>query len=542
MQCGHGAIVLHVLLAFFGIQAVSVSVLRETEQRRSSDEVSAVKRVSHQLRVTGQAFNEPSSEHNEPESKQEEHSGHAKEEHSGHAKEEHSGHAGKTGHSEHAEHSDHSHASGHKPDSHATAYGQCLLGSVAFVMSLFYLVKHDDEDIKFYTWQTLNVAISIFCAVVIYGIIRTLLFDIVPTTYVSEHAWTLLLWLVLSISLQITLHSLRHVHQGKDMHPVGILFAHVVGFAAMYGFAGYMTEWPFVTHPGLAFVVVCIAIVTLLGLYLGMSWLRQKVQKEEEAQAEQDGKELDDDWMEEVEEAENDAISLCVGFLLMQVTRFVITGKLQPFEPLEAPDDITQVQTNQLFGCSLLFVTVAALWTYALIGGNSHPGLAPKMSPLIRRLAYLFQNICMMTASYCFLYWGEWQVYMLGFAGVRIAGCMVVALILTFFSIVMIFILDFIQDNFMTQTSKKSGRQVFHSIILSISVLVGVAWEKAFDLGLEGTHHDHQHEYGKKNVLITQHILPVLLVVVVLPAWWKYILPMSEKLRREGEELHGTPR
>merc|ERR1719203_103454 len=50
-----------------------------------------------------------------------------------------------------------------------TSLALMLLGSVAWVMSLFYFVNSADSDIRQATWETLNSMLSIFCAVLLFA-------------------------------------------------------------------------------------------------------------------------------------------------------------------------------------------------------------------------------------------------------------------------------------------------------------------------------------------------------------------------------------
>merc|ERR1740130_1597960 len=44
-----------------------------------------------------------------------------------------------------------------------------LLGSISFVMCLYYFVNYDDKDIKQKAWETISSTISIFCAVLLFS-------------------------------------------------------------------------------------------------------------------------------------------------------------------------------------------------------------------------------------------------------------------------------------------------------------------------------------------------------------------------------------
>ena len=49
-----------------------------------------------------------------------------------------------------------------------------LLGSVAFVMLLFYVVNWPDDDIRLYAWTIISTTLSIFTAVLAFSGVRVL--------------------------------------------------------------------------------------------------------------------------------------------------------------------------------------------------------------------------------------------------------------------------------------------------------------------------------------------------------------------------------
>lgn len=404
------------------------------------------------------------------------------------------------------------------PSKEARGYAWCLVGAVAFDMSLFYLVNFHDPDIRTGTWKTLNMTVSIFCAVLIYGSIRAVLMDLLEPTRGEMIGLNLWLLAVLYVVMQVVLFYLKDVADETLLASGGTLFAHIAGFAAMFGFAGLQMVTPFKGGLFGAASVVVLAGVVIVVLTMAASKIREGVAKA-------DGviDRFEERWEEQVEETENDVLSLCLGFTIMQVVRFAIAGKLPPPEPEEPPKSIEQWHADALLASSAVFAAFTFLGTWLV---DRQLRQKTEGSAIARRYAKAMQNVSSMTMACCLLAWGEWQVYTLGFEGVRVAGCMLVALGLTALCLGLIFVLAFVSERFAKVGS--TGRKSLRSLELALGFVVGRAWEVAFDIAFEeisrglsfGLGHGVARQVGK-------HLLPLSLLIVVLPAWHKYILPRS---------------
>jgi len=218
------------------------------------------------------------------------------------------------------------------------------------------------------------------------------------------------------------------------------------------------------------------------------------------------------EWMEEVEEVEDDVLCLCLGFCFMQVVRRMLTGEPQPFEAIDQPLPVTQTTANWLLGVSILtalLTVVSAMLRHRMKISKRYSG----SSINVIRFMGVVRNTFSTSMAWCSIYWVEWQIYVLELDSLRIECLLIQALVSTILSFVLILVLDFIAD--------RSGHSLgLRRVIFSLGLLVGFSWERAFDVGFE----QHiSHHAGPTSSF--RHILPLVLALFVLPAWKQYILP-----------------
>lgn len=404
-------------------------------------------------------------------------------------------------------------------------------------MAIFYLVNFYDLEIRRQTWQTLNMTISIFCSVLLYGLIKKASDMIFPSSPGWQVINTMMLYTVISIFTQVFLYFLKPKALKYWLLAAGTILAHVNGFAAMYGFAALQAMPPISDNVLNSSLLVLFAAVWLLGMELIAKWVRLWVESVDGASEEDD-----EHWDEQVEEVENDVVAISLGFLLMQVVRFLITGRLCRFLPHDAPKDITQTQAN-LLGCA------AVLFAILTVGGTIlvHRIMTQEdPHSLVDRTVRAFQNVSAMAFAFCFLFYGEWQIYAIGYHGVRIKACLIVAMFVTLLCLILIFALDAIE-------SLLAMRRAVRSLVLAMGLLIGFSWEKAFDIGLEALAHpdippDAVFRGGGwfGDLLgfmarITAWFLPLFLLIVALPAWKMYVLPHCDpdiiKAEEDAEDI-----
>jgi len=176
-------------------------------------------------------------------------------------------HDGSVHSDEHEGEDQHSKEHGHH-SKEGLGYSLCLLGAVAFIMSLLYLINNGDPGVVLTTWQVLSTTLSIFIAVLAYVTIRGIGIDLIalgPFTMVSA---SLTLFLILYLVNEAVLYCCRGPQCHKVLHAGAAVGSHLLGFAACYGFADLQQ----VSFFGESFLgrmsVVAIAVVVLTVLLL----------------------------------------------------------------------------------------------------------------------------------------------------------------------------------------------------------------------------------------------------------------------------------
>mmetsp|Transcript_36643 Transcript_36643/g.103354 ORF Transcript_36643/g.103354 Transcript_36643/m.103354 type:complete len:582 (-) Transcript_36643:84-1829(-) len=420
-----------------------------------------------------------------------------------------------------------------------------LLGSVGFMMGIFYLVNFKDEDIIKYTWQVISSTISIFSAVLLFQAVNGVVEEFVIGEGASDEfklvvavvhmlLWFALLQLVLAWisgaigSTVIEEDTEEFETMELNLKCWAVLFGHITGFAAINAFAIFQQMVP--RNLLATFLVAPLAWLSIYVLGLGTDRVREHVALADDGVKDK----CEEAWDKETEETEDDIIGLAVSFIFAQTLRYFVSGELPDAEGNE-PDKRLSGHSNLevllLVGMSVIF-TAANVARTILIKGRAPGRLTPQM-----------RNIVMMDFAWCFFFSADWWISSNFFATEHgMIKEVILALFVTAVAFIMIFFLDTLADKF--KKSASDVDQALRAIVQAYGILIGFSWEKAFDVAVE----ECTEFLDFMNAAVAKLMLALILAAVVIPAWRLHILPnimdmeaeeeMEEKEKEEEEKEH----
>eukprot|EP00747_Dinoflagellata_sp_TGD_P149316 gnl/TRDRNA2_/TRDRNA2_177001_c2_seq8.p1 gnl/TRDRNA2_/TRDRNA2_177001_c2~~gnl/TRDRNA2_/TRDRNA2_177001_c2_seq8.p1 ORF type:complete len:633 (+),score=160.33 gnl/TRDRNA2_/TRDRNA2_177001_c2_seq8:40-1938(+) len=454
-----------------------------------------------------------------------------------------------------------------------------LLGFVTFIMGLFSVVNVEDEDMRLYAWQVISATISIFIAVLMFSSLNSILHVVLlkgcPKAIhaVGDGGQMMMSYLMLQVSVAYISGGLektpfkapraagdpsieeQKAHRELHMKCVATLLAHTTGFASI-NFGGAMQHGEFFEkNPWATFLVVPGMYFGQLTLQTTVLIIRNKVMEYNKVTRPEGGTEMQplenggagtqeseeelgaeyaaDKWEDEVFESENDIAGLQVSFLTVQACRFNITGVLPNNLGVEMEEFIHPWWCSaKLFGLSFLFVVFTMI--FVLILENPPLNAAGKklsfIMTIVQKMVLVMVNATSMAFAWCQLYIFKWEIikWFPQLHSPNTLTCAVLlAMSITCVAFTAIFALDKIADSPITG---EAADHVIFSIINALGILVGFSWEQSFDDAVECV------AALTPNPIAGEMVLAIMVVIVVIEPWRRYILKTVIILEEEREK------
>jgi len=438
-----------------------------------------------------------------------------------------------------------------------------LLGSIAIVMMLYYLVNWPDPDIRRYSYEVISSTVSIFCAVLLFqtfnDLIHTYLLEGRPlaisiiVNFIHQLGWfTGLQFLLMLISKGGAGNEKKReqIIEGPpdQMEAIemnlkcwGVLLSHITGFAAINSYGAIQQLHWFKSDPEKGpFRCLMVVPMALVGNLL-VQYVSDKIRKGFQVTQEDDEiDELEKRWNEEVEEAENDVSGLALSFLVNQSLRYWIGGTLANAEGEEEGESQFSHTTGQVMKLYLWALVFLACTVGLLLYGQHREEAAKQREEAaaesgntdeqaeaaeeeerakkIERFNEIFIAGFSMSFAWSVFYGTRWAWSASQICGnnATLLG-VVLAVSLSGACFLSIYFLDKLAD---AEFTPEAVDNAIVQMISAIGILVGFSWEQSFDAAVAAL------ASRTTNPHMAKLFLALFSVLLLAPAWKQYILPM----------------
>jgi hypothetical protein len=392
-----------------------------------------------------------------------------------------------------------------------------MLGAVASIMVTYYLIN-SSKEIRKEAWSMINLAVSIFLAVLGYTAVNHLVCVIfgfplelegIPETGdivvkgIQLVAWWVYILFMLFINRGSTLKLQAH----------GTVGGHILGFAAIF-FFGYIGSTKFFRSgapgPNFAMILLLLILWVCLGVLFGLtSFIERKIKNADGVEKEEIAA-----WHEQSVDTGNDFAAMGTSFLIVFWIRSML---LEEFPTIDG-----ELGAGHDKSMTLLLLGIVGLLLAAVVAVVHH----------ITNFGGFFDYISTTvstTAAFLMLFALMWKVG--ESASSELVSMAIVAVILSTMAVFYILAVVFIKKTVAFPEESK----VFKALFTGVSLAVGLSWEKVFDAAIEGA---ADMIASSSETKTAEHLFTVLLscglIAIVAPAWILYILPQaSEEVKKD---------
>ena len=401
-----------------------------------------------------------------------------------------------------------------------------LLGSVAFVFTLIYMLNSPDNDMRHYTWNVVSSAIQIFMAIILQdastAIIKCYILpaDAEPLLVNSLYFGLLLGWhTVLHFVLAVTCG----VHCRKPKCPRSMAL-NLKCWAVTYGMASAgMGKLAWSTLQDLfqdnlmaAALLPLAAFGAFWGMFYCFTSLRRCVALSDDGLVDQ----YEQVWESYANRIEDSALAMAVALVLVKAQHFAMSGTLPLPNGDLRPGTVMPNQAVDLCLTSLVWVPIIVLVDL---------GVPARWTALKTRLTLTAGNCIAFGLINSATRWVQ-QECGSGTCGPLLS--LPAALVVTAVGMLLIYGLDFLAD--IDCTGPRADANI-RQMVIPISTLIGFGWKRAFGDAAKRV-------VAEVDILpdaVEHLILALTLIAWIMPAWRTYFLPvvMEQELDRVSEQF-----
>lgn len=385
------------------------------------------------------------------------------------------------------------------------AQGITILGSLSFIMSIFYLVNSASPLVNKTAWDIVSGTSSILVAVLTYNSVNKAINMVLGITKEAEEerevaaTWEeVVVYALMGVfwSTFVSMGLFFCTSSPLHLRALGTVGGHILGFAYIHT-NGAICTLPEVEKSQWLVFLVCICYLTLFPPILSLSMtLPSKLIMASGLVSERSAK----IWYEQAWETSIESFVMCGSFLLSMWVRFVISGHAPPLGRVRMAHSYEE-DVRMLLVCLFCFVTAAVLTRYH----ESRYG----------EIAEVTSHVFAMTGAWVLLFVIHWVIY-IDWKN-TFSGDTVVALTNSMCAIVGILVCYMLRRGF------AFTRRSLRGALVGFAIAVGLSWEHVFDNSIESF---EVTGINDMNTIMAEWVL----IVILTPAWMLYMLPHADEV------------
>ncbi|CAK9021377.1 unnamed protein product [Durusdinium trenchii] len=403
----------------------------------------------------------------------------------------------------------------------STAMSLSFLASLGFILSVFYMVNSGNAALKVSTWKILVSSISLFSVVLLFMVLKKSWKMMMGTSESDEAKLIsdvisairfLLLWFLVPFLLK------RKMENETLKESIRLIGVPLLGFAGADAFTDILKQDAFASSQYIYLVgVLCVSV--LLG---ALQWATRKLRLRWTSSGDEAEGAGAGGWTTLVEDMELESTAFIVSFLFSMWARFCVTGAVPG---ARYSRKITGDDVNWLFCFVIVVVVLAAAALYVPVESFS--------SLFIQKLMRTSIRVLWMTFGWLVFFLCQWLLWNMTAddAGAHHTSKLIAANGLALVGTVLIF--------FPMVSAHLMGR----SSCLSSGLFIGVAslilafsWETAVYMAVQGASETVEGDTMQKLVAT---IMIVLILGIILPGWYIYMLPLARAEADEAKAAEG---
>eukprot|EP00747_Dinoflagellata_sp_TGD_P212698 gnl/TRDRNA2_/TRDRNA2_85761_c1_seq6.p1 gnl/TRDRNA2_/TRDRNA2_85761_c1~~gnl/TRDRNA2_/TRDRNA2_85761_c1_seq6.p1 ORF type:complete len:662 (+),score=124.12 gnl/TRDRNA2_/TRDRNA2_85761_c1_seq6:105-1988(+) len=408
--------------------------------------------------------------------------------------------------------------------------GFLVVGTILLGGQLFTLAMSERETVRAKTWSLIERTMIVFVAIVWFQAFDDFFSWIGFNLHAEIFCSVLHVLVVFSLLVWAAVKSMVMDETGNMLSIITSWGMHYLSFALVHT-AEHTQLAYFSSHWGLALLSLPVMLACHLAFcYITRAVLIRWVAHPDDAD--------DDNFVDKIEELEDDAAGMMLAFLCAMLVRYCIAGHYASYEAGERRPHDRHNWIERLIMLSYALVMAAASFIFLpklnQLGESLHTSsTSPNYGTyFLQRMVLLLNPFLTMSAAWGLLLWADWEFYEHLFREHKILARLIVALGFSFISLTTIWIFGIrekreqhVDRNHPDQLRRASSRALDLAwrwsdlerrkfILNAVAVVIAFPWEETLDVSIDVATQGQAHPYPLKVFLafvVTATFVPLYL-------------------------------